>query len=208
MKSLSEIRKELKEARITEANWTVKFKPTKVNGIKVDGKPITVKARASGEAIIKAAKTLGIDKKSSSIMNATVDLDEAVVAEAKVSGKDREELDDLILGLVSVSGPDDYGYDEAVKKYGTEESILKKIKSKFGEKIAKDLEDGIDKMHFPRTNHTSGSDPLSGRGGKTRTTKSGKANKMDIKGLKSRIKWDRKMAKLLAKPISLQNEAK
>ena len=141
-------------------------------------------------------------------MNATVDLDEAVVAEAKVSGKDREELDDLILGLVSVSGPDDYGYDEAVKKYGTEESILKKIKSKFGEKIAKDLEDGIDKMHFPRTNHTSGSDPLSGRGGKTRTTKSGKANKMDIKGLKSRIKWDRKMAKLLAKPISLQNEAK
>jgi hypothetical protein len=66
------------EAAVTEANWTVKFKPTKVNGIKVDSKPITVKARASGEAIIKAAKTLGIDKKSSSIMNATVDLDEAV----------------------------------------------------------------------------------------------------------------------------------
>ena len=91
MKSLSEIRKELKEARITEANWTVKFKPTKVNGIKVDGKPITVKARASGEAIIKAAKTLGIDKKSSSIMNATVDLDEAVVTEAADNSEKKKD---------------------------------------------------------------------------------------------------------------------
>ena len=125
-KNMIKAASKLKEEVVAEAKWTVKFKPTKVNGIKVDGKPVTVKARASGEAIIKAAKTLGIDKKSSMGMNATVDLVEEVVTEQTFEKIERGEFHDLI---------NDFGLklDRKNKVYGTDTYTRKdgKVKAEY-----------------------------------------------------------------------------
>lgn len=65
--------------------------------------------------------------------------------------------------------------------------IVARAKKHHGEKFAKDLDSGGDKMHFPRTGHTSGYDELAGRS-PSRVTQAGKANKQDVSALKSRIK--------------------
>jgi hypothetical protein len=67
------------------------------------------------------------------------------------------------------------------------EKIVARAKKHHGEKFAKDLDSGSDKMHFPRKGHTYGSDKLASRSS-TRTTQAGKANKQDISSLKNKIK--------------------
>jgi hypothetical protein len=65
--------------------------------------------------------------------------------------------------------------------------VVARAKKHHGEKFAKDLESGAGKMHYPRANHTYGSDKLAGRS-KAPVTKSGKADKRHIQGLKNKIK--------------------
>lgn len=67
------------------------------------------------------------------------------------------------------------------------DKVVARAKKHHGEKFAKDLESGAGKMHYPRDNHTYGSDKLSDRS-KAPATKSGKADKRHIQGLKSKIK--------------------
>jgi len=67
------------------------------------------------------------------------------------------------------------------------DKIVSRAKKVHGDKFAKDLESGADKMHFPRKGHTYGSDKLANRAS-PRTTMSGKANKQDISSLKNKIK--------------------
>ena len=104
--------------------------------------------------------------------------------EAKLSSSQRDRLDDLILGVHLTTHPE-YEGNESPTMY------LKMIKKEFGDKVAKQVEDGIEKMHWGRDNRASGIDKLSWRKGGTRINKSGKANKQDINALKNRIKQDK-----------------
>ena len=65
--------------------------------------------------------------------------------------------------------------------------VVARAKKYHGEKFAKDLESGARKMHYPRDNHSYVSDKLSWRN-KAPVTKSGKADKRHIQGLKNKIK--------------------
>jgi anaerobic selenocysteine-containing dehydrogenase len=66
------------------------------------------------------------------------------------------------------------------------EKIVARAKKAHGEKFAKDLDSGADKMHFGRTK-TYGYDKLASRTS-PRVTQAGKANKQDISSLKNKIK--------------------
>lgn len=61
---------------LTEAHpeWRVSFKKQKLNGVDIDEKPVNVKARDSREAIVKAAKKLGISDKSQAMQLKTKDI--------------------------------------------------------------------------------------------------------------------------------------
>jgi len=59
----------------TQPEWRVSFKKQKMNGVAVDEKPVTVKARDSREAIVKAAKKVGISDKSVAMQMKTKSID-------------------------------------------------------------------------------------------------------------------------------------
>lgn len=63
----------LREA--TQPEWRVSFKKQKMNGVAVDDKPVTVKARDSREAILKAAKKVGVSDKSVAMQMKTKSID-------------------------------------------------------------------------------------------------------------------------------------
>jgi hypothetical protein len=67
------------------------------------------------------------------------------------------------------------------------EKVVARAKKHHGDKFAKDLESGADKMHYPRKGHTSGFDNLALRD-KPRVTASGKAHKQSVQKLKNAIK--------------------
>lgn len=58
-----------------QPEWRVSFKKQKMNGVAVDEKPVTVKARDSREAIVKAAKKVGISDKSVAMQMKTKSID-------------------------------------------------------------------------------------------------------------------------------------
>jgi hypothetical protein len=70
------------------------------------------------------------------------------------------------------------------------DKIVSRARKYHGDKFAKDLESGADKMHYPRKGHTFGYDKLSNRT-TSRVTKGGKVNKQDISALKAKIKGNR-----------------
>lgn len=111
-----------------------------------------------------------------------------VLSDAKISGSDRERLDDLI--SMASNGADPSNYDDSAAK--EVEDAIAAIKKEFGEKIAKQVDDGLYIMHFGRQNNGGNSlynDKLRWRK-QARITKQGKMNKTDTKGLKSSIKRD------------------
>ena len=110
--------------------------------------------------------------------------EEVELDEAKLSASQRDRLDDLILNVHMTTHPEYDGGEEPTK-------YLNMIRKEFGDKVAKQVDDGMDKVHWGRDNHTYGSDKLSWRKGNARITKSGKMNAQDVKALKNRIKQDK-----------------
>lgn len=106
------------------------------------------------------------------------------INEAKLSQSQRDKLDDLILNVHMTTHPE-YDGDEEPTKY------LNMIRKEFGDKVAKQVSDGIEKVHWGRDNHSGGHDKLAWRKGGARITKSGKMNAQDVKALKNRIKRDK-----------------
>jgi hypothetical protein len=99
----------------------------------------------------------------------------------------RARLDDLISQYSDAVDPSDYG------SYMDPDETIETIRQEFGDKIARQVEAGADKMHFPRDNHTMGSDPLSWKKGNNhRLTKAGKLFKQDNDYMKNTIKSSRK----------------
>jgi hypothetical protein len=126
-----------------------------------------------------------LHKRRSAVSKAIGKMKEAVeLDEAKLSASQRDRLDDLILNVHMTTHPE-YDGDEEPTKY------LNMIRKEFGDKVAKQVDDGMDKVHWGRDNHTSGSDKLSWRKGNARITKSGKMNAQDVNALKNRIKRDK-----------------
>jgi hypothetical protein len=126
-----------------------------------------------------------LHKRRSAVSKAIGKMKEAVeLDEAKLSASQRDRLDDLILNVHMTTHPE-YDGDEGPTKY------LNMIRKEFGDKVAKQVDDGMDKVHWGRDNHTYGSDKLSWRKGNARITKSGKMNAQDVKALKNRIKRDK-----------------
>jgi len=71
------------------------------------------------------------------------------------------------------------------------DSIVARAQKHHGAQFANDLKKGADKMHYPRPNHTFGSDNLktmSRSSSPSHVTKAGKLTKASVKGLKSTIK--------------------
>lgn len=85
----------------TQPEWRVSFKKQKMNGVAIDEKPVTVKARDSREAIVKAAKKVGVSDKSAAMQLKTknVDkLDESLTEakyEVEVEVRDARAANDL-----------------------------------------------------------------------------------------------------------------
>ena len=106
--------------------------------------------------------------------------------EAKLSPEQREELDDLIDMVKYGTSPSTYdpdAMDEAMK-------ALKIIRSKFGDKVADQVADGIDTFHFPRHGMhpgTYGTDRLA-RKKPTQIKKDGKIDARSAKSTKRDIK--------------------
>lgn len=110
-------------------------------------------------------------------------LNQQGVAEG-ITGDDRDRLDDLISMYRDSVDPNDY-YDRDVDD---PEEVIAMIRREFGDKIAKQVEAGADKMHFPRAGHTQGYDPMSWRKPIDRQTKAGKMYKQDSDFRKNTIK--------------------
>jgi hypothetical protein len=92
-----------------------------------------------------------------------------------------DTLKDLITDFIGAAG--DARSDENI------DDILSKIKKQpGGEKIAKDLEDGFDKIRFGRSNNQNDGRPQDLSRAPGRITKAGKLNKTDAAKLKSIIK--------------------
>ena len=126
-----------------------------------------------------------LHKRRSAVSKAIGKMKEAVeLDEAKLSASQRDRLDDLILNVHMTTHPE-YDGDEGPKKY------LDMIRKEFGDKVAKQVDDGMDKVHWGRDNQSGGVDKLSWRKGNARITKSGKMNAQDVNALKNRIKRDK-----------------
>jgi hypothetical protein len=111
--------------------------------------------------------------------------------EAIITGKRRDRLDDLI--SMASNGADTSTYDDDAAE--NVEKAIAAIKKEFGEKIAKQVDDGLYIMHFGRKNNGGSSDWLNDKlrwRKQARITKQNKMNKSDVQGLKSRIKDDLK----------------
>lgn len=94
----------------------------------------------------------------------------------------RSRLDSLISDYEDATDPSDYN------SYYDPEEIIDTIRQEFGDKIASQVEDGSDKMHFPRQGHSTRYDPLSWKKPVDRITKAGKMYKQDSDYLKNTIK--------------------
>ena len=110
--------------------------------------------------------------------------EEVELDEAKLSASQRDRLDDLILNVHMTTHPEYDGGEEPTK-------YLNMIRKEFGDKVAKQVSDGIEKVHWGRDNESGGVDKLSWRKGNARITKSGKMNAQDVKALTNRIKQDK-----------------
>ena len=76
MKTLSQFIKERKEiSEAAQPEWRVSFKKQKLNGVSVSEDPVTVKAADARQAILKAAKKVGIDDKSQAMQLKTKSVD-------------------------------------------------------------------------------------------------------------------------------------
>ncbi len=95
----------------------------------------------------------------------------------------RARLDDLISQFSDSVDPSDYG------SYMDSDEIIDTIRKEFGDKIARQVEAGAEKMHFPRPGHTSWkADPLGWKRPVDRQTKAGKMYKQDSDYRKNTIK--------------------
>ena len=110
------------------------------------------------------------------------------VKEAKLSPEQREELDDLI-GMVK------YGTDPSTMNLdpdATDEAMqaLKTIRSKFGDKVADQVSDGIHDFHFPRHGMAPGTYGMDRLASKkpTQIKKDGKVDARSVKSTKRDIK--------------------
>lgn len=134
----------------------------------------------------------------------TVTVEEVQFDEAKLPASQRDRLDDLILNVHTTTHPEYDGND-------TPQKYLKAIEKEFGAKIAKQVDDGIEKVHWGRDNRSGGNDKLASRQwsskfkGGPRVTAAGKMNKQDVSALKTRIKNDKKFGGLL-KSVKLPEE--
>lgn len=109
--------------------------------------------------------------------------------EAKLSSEQQDRLNDLIRYLHVVTDPE-YWPDDDIDDLGPI-TILNIIRKEFGDKIADQVESGLDNVwHWGRRHRSSDNDYLSWRK-KSRVTKSGKANKTDINALKNSMKRDK-----------------
>ena len=87
------------------------------------------------------------------------------------------------------------------------------IKKEFGDYVAKQVDDGLEKMHWGRDNQDHGHDKLASRQwsskfkGGPRVTAAGKMNKQDVSALKNRIKSDKRAWGGVAKKANLPEEA-
>ena len=128
--------------------------------------------RANKDEIIKMFAQYGLQTES--------------LEEAKLSPEQREELDDLIDMVKYGTSPSTYdpdAMDEAMK-------ALKIIRSKFGDKVADQVADGIDNFHFPRHGMhpgTYGTDRLASKK-PTQIKKDGKIDARSAKSTKRDIK--------------------
>jgi hypothetical protein len=121
--------------------------------------------------------------KSNSIFEAA----QRVLFSESFTVNDRKRLDDLI--AIAANGADPTNYDPDAAK--DVENAIKDIKKEFGDKIAKQVDDGLYIMHFGRKNNQGASDymndPLRWRK-QARVTKQNKMNKTDVHVLKTQIK--------------------
>jgi hypothetical protein len=129
------------------------------------------------------------------------------VTEAKLSPEQRDELDDLIDMVKYGTSPstyDDNARDEAMQ-------ALKTIRSKFGDKVADQVEDGIHDFHFPKygaTPGTYGTDRLASKK-PTAIKKDGKIDSRSAKSTKRDIKYNlRGMGKKDPKRLGEATETK
>jgi hypothetical protein len=105
----------------------------------------------------------------------------------------RSRLGDLIDQYKASTDPeyDSYNMDD---EYLDSDEIIAQIRSEFGDRIAGQVESGYHKMHFGRTGHAQGYDPLSWKKANTRVTKGGKMYKQDSDYMKNTIKSRYKLA--------------
>jgi Pyruvate/2-oxoacid:ferredoxin oxidoreductase gamma subunit len=131
--------------------------------------------------------------------------EEVELDEAKLSSQQRDRLDHLIDMAAETSSPEYMG-NENTSKY------INLIKKEFGDSIAKQVDDGLEKMHWGRDNQAYGHDKLASRQwsskfkGGPRVTAAGKMNKQDVSALKNRIKTDKKSWGGIAKKANLPEE--
>jgi hypothetical protein len=146
-----------------------------------DGRPQDL-SRAPGR-ITKAGKLNKTDAaKLKSIIKAKYGMKESFESEdLQLDEAISDTLKDLITDFIGAAG--DARSDENI------DDILSKIKKQpGGEKIAKDLEDGFDKIRFGRSNNQNDGRPQDLSRAPGRITKAGKLNKTDAAKLKSIIK--------------------
>jgi ribosomal protein S8E len=90
-----------------QPEWRVSFKKQKMNGVAIDEKPVTVKARDSREAIVKAAKKVGVSDKSAAMQLKTknVDkLDESLTEALKIKIGDKVKSKNTFASTNNVKG--------------------------------------------------------------------------------------------------------
>jgi glutamate racemase len=124
MKTFPEFLKDQKEiSEAMQPEWRVAFKKTKMNGVDISDTPVTVKARDTREAILKAAKKVGISDKSAAMQLKTKsiekqdDVSEAMQSEWRVAF-----MKTKINGMAVSDTP------VTVKARDTREAILKAAK--------------------------------------------------------------------------------
>jgi len=126
--------------------------------------------------------------------------EEVGLDEAALVPQQRDRLDRLIDMVATVTHPEYIGNEDETK-------YINMIKKEFGEKVAKQIDDGIRKMHYGKDNRAFGTDTLANRARKTaRVTSSGKMNKQDVKALKNRIISDKELWGGIAKKANLPEE--
>lgn len=74
MKTVSKLLEESQLVEAAQPEWRVSFKKQSMNGVKIGEDPVTVKARDTREATVKAAKKVGISDKSKAMQLKTKDI--------------------------------------------------------------------------------------------------------------------------------------